>query len=202
MTLRSVRAPSGKLTGRHEFKQPRDIHTMLYNWNYFLYELEDLHKTLTCSNYKLQTQAIPRRKGKTTMTRKKANEDINTKQGTDSRNVKEWNQSRPQRPRSFWSAPGIETSGLNLKPGKKTAKSHWLLKLLHFNHNLQSTRRIKPEPENPGSGFWIVQSRCVSRPLVERRLWERDCEWNELPQNGIYLFYTITGHLYTRVSQW
>ena len=72
MTLNSVRAPSGKPTGRQEFKQPRDIHTILYNWNYFLYELEDLHKTFTCSNYKLQTQAISRKKERTTTTTKKS----------------------------------------------------------------------------------------------------------------------------------
>ena len=67
-------------------------------------------------------------------------------------------QSPPQSPRSFWTVPGIETSGLDWKPAKKTAKSHWRLKLVHFSHNLCRTRRIKPEPGFPGSGFgsfWI-----------------------------------------------
>ena len=38
---------------------------------------------------------------------------------------------------------------------------------VHFNHNLRRTRRIKPEPGFPGSGFGFDQSPCASRPLVK-----------------------------------
>ena len=54
-----------------------------------------------------------------------------------------------------------------LKARQKTAKSHWLLKLVQFNHNFQRTRRIKPEPGFPGSGFGFDQSPCASQPLVK-----------------------------------
>ena len=41
---------------------------------------------------------------------------------------------------------------------------------VHFNHNLRRTRRIKPEPGFPGSGFGFDQSPCASRPLVKGTL--------------------------------
>ncbi len=84
--------------------------------------------------------------------------------------------SYPER-RSFWSAPGIGTSGLFWKPATKASESDWLLKTCLYHHNLQRTRTIKPGPGFPGSDFGFDQSRWVSRLLVKggSRLWERDC---------------------------
>ena len=63
--------------------------------------------------------------------------------------VKSWKySSAKRRPPSFRSAPGIRDLWARLK-AKKTAKSHWLLKLVHFNafyHNLRRASIIKPEP--------------------------------------------------------
>lgn len=42
-------------------------------------------------------------------------------------------QSRPQKPRSFRSAPRIQTAGLVGKPSKTMAKSDWLLKIRSFH---------------------------------------------------------------------
>ena len=73
------------------------------------------------------------------------------------------NQSRPQRPRSFWSAPGIETSELSLKPAKKPATPDWLLKTCSYLSKSINQSGTK----NSSFRFLIAQSRCVFPPLVK-----------------------------------
>ena len=81
--------------------------------------------------------------------------------------------SRPQRPRSFWSAPRIKTSGLV----QRDSGSDWLCK-----HN-----RMRPQPirfVRPGSELAQSDAKwCWKRPEVvilgadqkERGLWEQEC---------------------------
>ena len=51
--------------------------------------------------------------------------------------------SRPQRPRSSWSSPTLETSGLDWKPAKKTTKMIGCWERVHFIHIYEACAHVQ-----------------------------------------------------------